>query len=30
MSLPVLTVVLDTTAIPGVSDSSEPPIVIPM
>jgi hypothetical protein len=30
MSLPVLTVVLVTTAIPGVVDPSEPPMLIPM
>jgi len=30
MSLGVVVVVLTTTAIPGVGDSSEPPIVIPM
>jgi hypothetical protein len=30
MSLVVVVVVLTTTAIPGVGDSIEPPIVIPM
>jgi hypothetical protein len=30
MSLPVVTVVLATTAIPVVGDCSEPPTVIPM
>jgi hypothetical protein len=30
MSLPVVVVVLTTTAKPGVGDSSEPPMVSPM